>query len=132
MLFFFFFQLIFFQIAGFILFDGFFIYEFIAGWKVSEIFVDFLLMNSGVHAFTFHGAEQRLQVIDLVIYIAAVSFQGMVFGKAIDQFFEQMRFFPVLKPDPLRFFQTARDCPGLHHCKKRERCRYSLYTLQVR
>ena len=72
---------VYFEITGIELFEFSFVDEFFTVGKVGNILINFFIDISGCPAFSFHGAEKLLQVIDLKIYIAAITFQPMIFWK---------------------------------------------------
>ena len=91
--FFFFFNLIFFQITGIKLFVFSFVNKFITVWKILQVFINFLIDKWSRPSFSFHGTEKFIQVMNLKIYVAPIALERMVFWKWIYELFKELYFF---------------------------------------
>ena len=84
-----------FQVAGIELARFSFIDVFIPGRKVVEVCLDGIQDQVCSPALPLHAAEQLAEVLGFKIYITAVPFQRMVFGKLVDQFPQQGNRFQI-------------------------------------
>ncbi len=74
-----------FQVARVVFLRFLFIDVFIARGQVGQVCIDPCFDEFRRPAFALHRAEQVFQVVDLVVYVAPVAFEGVAVGEAIDQ-----------------------------------------------